>query len=71
MKAVVKVKNAADFPKFIEGLKCLKIGPGRVKMDPGSIVAAAGKLYLEARSKALERGHTSVPLKKSLVTLRP
>ncbi|KAK5073086.1 translation elongation factor 2 [Lithohypha guttulata] len=65
----VEVKNAADLPKLVEGLKRLS------KSDPcvltsisetgEHIVAGAGELHLEICLKDLEEDHAGVPLKIS------
>lgn len=65
----VEVKNAADLPKLVEGLKRLS------KSDPcvltsisesgEHVVAGAGELHLEICLKDLEEDHAGVPLKIS------
>ncbi|KZO96024.1 eukaryotic translation elongation factor 2 [Calocera viscosa TUFC12733] len=69
VQVAVEVKNAADLPKLVEGLKRL------TKSDPcvqawinesgEHIVAGAGELHLEICLKDLEEDHAGVPLKKS------
>jgi len=69
VQVAVEVKNAADLPKLVEGLKRLS------KSDPcvqtwinesgDHIVAGAGELHLEICLKDLEEDHAGVPLKKS------
>ncbi|KAJ7919280.1 eukaryotic translation elongation factor 2 [Mycena leptocephala] len=69
VQVAVEVKNAADLPKLVEGLKRLS------KSDPcvqtwinengEHIVAGAGELHLEICLKDLEEDHAGVPLKKS------
>eukprot|EP00128_Syssomonas_multiformis_P017669 Colp12_sorted_trinity150504_noHs@36493 len=69
VRVAVEVKNAADLPKLVEGLKRL------AKSDPlvlcsieesgEHIVAGAGELHLEICLKDLEEDHAGVPLKKS------
>ncbi|EJT99875.1 eukaryotic translation elongation factor 2 [Dacryopinax primogenitus] len=69
VRVAVEVKNAADLPKLVEGLKRL------TKSDPcvqawieetgEHIVAGAGELHLEICLKDLEEDHAGVPLKKS------
>jgi len=63
----VEVKNAADLPKLVEGLKRLS------KSDPcvltyispsgEHVVAGAGELHLEICLKDLEEDHAGVPLR--------
>jgi len=69
VQVAVEVKNAADLPKLVEGLKRLsKSDPCvQVSMSPGGehIVAGAGELHLEICLKDLEEDHAGVPLKKS------
>lgn len=65
----VEVKNAADLPKLVEGLKRLS------KSDPcvltyisesgEHVVAGAGELHLEICLKDLEEDHAGIPLKIS------
>ena len=65
----VEVKNAADLPKLVEGLKRLS------KSDPcvltsisesgEHVVAGAGELHLEICLKDLEEDHAGIPLRIS------
>ncbi|KAI8848977.1 elongation factor 2 [Chytridium lagenaria] len=67
VQVAVDVKNAADLPKLVEGLKRLS------KSDPcvlcytsesgEHIVAGAGELHLEICLKDLEDDHAQVPIK--------
>lgn len=69
VQVAVEVKNAADLPKLVEGLKRL------TKSDPcvqawiaesgEHIVAGAGELHLEICLKDLQEDHAGVPLKIS------
>jgi elongation factor 2 len=69
VQVAVEVKNAADLPKLVEGLKRLS------KSDPcvqawiaptgEHIVAGAGELHLEICLKDLQEDHAGVPLKIS------
>ncbi|KAG1816207.1 P-loop containing nucleoside triphosphate hydrolase protein [Suillus variegatus] len=69
VRVAVEVKNAADLPKLVEGLKCLS------KSDPciqawidetgEHIVAGASELHLEICLKDLQEDHAGVPLKIS------
>ncbi|KAF7366840.1 Elongation factor [Mycena sanguinolenta] len=69
VQVAVEIKNAADLPKLVEGLKRLS------KSDPcvqtwisengEHIVAGAGELHLEICLKDLEEDHAGVPLDKS------
>ncbi|BAE59741.1 unnamed protein product [Aspergillus oryzae RIB40] len=65
----VEVKNAADLPKLVEGLKRLsKSDPCVLTMINESgehVVAGAGELHLEICLKDLEEDHAGVPLKIS------
>ncbi|RKP16771.1 P-loop containing nucleoside triphosphate hydrolase protein, partial [Rozella allomycis CSF55] len=69
VKVAVEVKNAADLPKLVEGLKRLcKSDPCVLSYTAESgehIVAGAGELHLEICLKDLEEDHAGVPLKKS------
>jgi elongation factor 2 len=62
----VKVKNAGDLPKLVEGLKRLSKSDPCVltfTSDSGEhIVAGAGELHLEICLKDLEEDHARVPL---------
>ncbi|KAJ3197478.1 Elongation factor 2 [Irineochytrium annulatum] len=67
VQVAVDVKNAADLPKLVEGLKRLS------KSDPcvlcftsesgEHIVAGAGELHLEICLKDLEEDHAQIPIK--------
>ncbi|EJT99897.1 eukaryotic translation elongation factor 2 [Dacryopinax primogenitus] len=69
VQVAVEVKNAADLPKLVEGLKRL------TKSDPcvqtwttetgEHIVAGAGELHLEICLNDLEEDHAGVPLRTS------
>ncbi|KAG8900615.1 Elongation factor 2 [Tulasnella sp. 403] len=69
VRVAVEVKNAADLPKLVEGLKRLSKSDPCVQAwvsDTGEhIVAGAGELHLEICLKDLEEDHAGVPLKKS------
>jgi len=69
VQVAVEVKNTADLPKLIEGLKRLTKSDPCVQAwtaDTGEhIVAGAGELHLEICLKDLEEDHAGVPLKKS------
>ncbi|EIM92120.1 P-loop containing nucleoside triphosphate hydrolase protein [Stereum hirsutum FP-91666 SS1] len=69
VQVAVEVKNAADLPKLVEGLKRLSKSDPCVQAwinDTGEhIVAGAGELHLEICLKDLEEDHAGVPLKKS------
>jgi elongation factor 2 len=69
VQVAVEVKNAADLPKLVEGLKRLSKSDPCVQTwiaDTGEhIVAGAGELHLEICLKDLEEDHAGVPLKKS------
>ncbi|KIO28806.1 hypothetical protein M407DRAFT_242865 [Tulasnella calospora MUT 4182] len=69
VQVAVEVKNAADLPKLVEGLKRLsKSDPcvqAWVSESGEHIVAGAGELHLEICLKDLEEDHAGVPLKKS------
>lgn len=65
----VEVKNAADLPKLVEGLKRLsKSDPCVLTLINESgehVVAGAGELHLEICLKDLEEDHAGVPLRIS------
>jgi elongation factor 2 len=65
----VEVKNAADLPKLVEGLKRLSKSDPCVQAwisESGEhIVAGAGELHLEICLKDLQDDHAGVPLKVS------
>ncbi|KAJ3102950.1 Elongation factor 2 [Phlyctochytrium planicorne] len=67
VQIAVDVKNAADLPKLIEGLKRLSKSDPCVlcyTSDSGEhIVAGAGELHLEICLKDLEDDHAQVPIK--------
>ncbi|KAG2739297.1 P-loop containing nucleoside triphosphate hydrolase protein [Suillus brevipes Sb2] len=69
VQVAVEVKNAADLPKFVEGLKRLSKSDPCVQAwitDTGEhIVASAGELHLEICLKDLQEDHAGVPLKIS------
>ncbi|KAJ3096706.1 Elongation factor 2, partial [Phlyctochytrium bullatum] len=67
VQVAVEVKNAADLPKLVEGLKRLsKSDPCVLTYTSESgehIVAGAGELHLEICLKDLEEDHAQVPIK--------
>ncbi|KAL7284166.1 hypothetical protein ACG7TL_001448 [Trametes sanguinea] len=69
VRVAVEVKNPADLPKLVEGLKRLSKSDPCVQAwiaDTGEhIVAGAGELHLEICLKDLEEDHAGVPLKVS------
>ncbi|KZV65567.1 eukaryotic translation elongation factor 2 [Peniophora sp. CONT] len=69
VQVAVEVKNAADLPKLVEGLKRLSKSDPCVLAwiaDTGEhIVAGAGELHLEICLKDLQEDHAGVPLKIS------
>ncbi|XP_031720021.1 elongation factor 2-like [Anarrhichthys ocellatus] len=69
VRVAVEVKNPADLPKLVEGLKRLSKSDPMVQCiieESGEhIVAGAGELHLEICLKDLEEDHACVPLKKS------
>ncbi|XP_074491882.1 elongation factor 2b-like [Sebastes fasciatus] len=69
VRVAVEVKNPADLPKLVEGLKRLCKSDPMVQCiieESGEhIVAGAGELHLEICLKDLEEDHACVPLKKS------
>ncbi|KAF7306251.1 Elongation factor [Mycena indigotica] len=69
VQVAVEVKNAADLPKLVEGLKRLSKSDPCVQTwinETGEhIVAGAGELHLEICLKDLEEDHAGVPLKQS------
>ncbi|KAF8628235.1 hypothetical protein AX15_004011 [Amanita polypyramis BW_CC] len=69
VQVAVEVKNAADLPKLVEGLKRLSKSDPCVQTsisDTGEhIVAGAGELHLEICLKDLQEDHAGVPLKIS------
>ncbi|CDO75855.1 hypothetical protein BN946_scf184833.g6 [Trametes cinnabarina] len=69
VRVAVEVKNAADLPKLVEGLKRLSKSDPCVQTsiaDTGEhIVAGAGELHLEICLKDLQEDHAGVPLKIS------
>ncbi|GJE89236.1 eukaryotic translation elongation factor 2 [Phanerochaete sordida] len=69
VQVAVEVKNAADLPKLVEGLKRLSKSDPCVQAftSPAGehIVAGPGELHLEICLKDLEEDHAGVPLKIS------
>ncbi|KAJ3546640.1 hypothetical protein NM688_g5495 [Phlebia brevispora] len=69
VQVAVDVKNAADLPKLVEGLKRLSKSDPCVQAwinESGEhIVAGAGELHLEICLKDLQEDHAGVPLKIS------
>jgi len=69
VQCAVEVKNAADLPKLVEGLKRLSKSDPCVQAwinESGEhIVAGAGELHLEICLKDLQEDHAGVPLKFS------
>jgi elongation factor 2 len=69
VQVAVEVKNAADLPKLVEGLKRLSKSDPCVQTwiaETGEhIVAGAGELHLEICLKDLQDDHAGVPLKIS------
>ncbi|KAH8110639.1 P-loop containing nucleoside triphosphate hydrolase protein [Phellopilus nigrolimitatus] len=69
VQIAVEVKNAADLPKLVEGLKRLsKSDPcvqAWINENGEHIVAGAGELHLEICLKDLEEDHAGVPLRRS------
>ncbi|KAF8506552.1 eukaryotic translation elongation factor 2 [Russula emetica] len=69
VRVAVEVKNAADLPKLVEGLKRLSKSDPCVQAwiaETGEhIVAGAGELHLEICLKDLQEDHAGVPLKFS------
>ncbi|KAI0094191.1 P-loop containing nucleoside triphosphate hydrolase protein [Irpex rosettiformis] len=69
VQCAVEVKNAADLPKLVEGLKRLSKSDPCVQTwinESGEhIVAGAGELHLEICLKDLQEDHAGVPLKIS------
>ncbi|KAA1467788.1 P-loop containing nucleoside triphosphate hydrolase protein [Dentipellis sp. KUC8613] len=69
VQVAVEVKNAADLPKLVEGLKRLSKSDPCVQawISPTGehIVAGAGELHLEICLKDLQEDHAGVPLKIS------
>ena len=67
VRVAVEVKNPADLPKLVEGLKRLAKSDPMVQCiieESGEhIVAGAGELHLEICLKDLEEDHACVPLK--------
>lgn len=75
VRVAVEVKNAADLPKLVEGMKRLAKSDPLVQcgLEGGQhIVSGAGELHLEICLKDLETEHACVPLKVSqpVVTYR-
>ncbi|XP_067110107.1 elongation factor 2b-like [Osmerus mordax] len=69
VRVAVEVKNPADLPKLVEGLKRLAKSDPMVQCiteESGEhIIAGAGELHLEICLKDLEEDHAGIPLKKS------
>ncbi|KAF9067168.1 P-loop containing nucleoside triphosphate hydrolase protein [Rhodocollybia butyracea] len=69
VQVAVEVKNAADLPKLVEGLKRLSKSDPCVQAwinETGEhIVAGAGELHLEICLKDLQEDHAGVPLRIS------
>ncbi|XP_056270924.1 elongation factor 2-like [Pseudoliparis swirei] len=69
VRVAVEVRNPADLPKLVEGLKRLAKSDPMVQCiieESGEhIVCGAGELHLEICLKDLEEDHACVPLKKS------
>ncbi|OBZ68615.1 Elongation factor 2 [Grifola frondosa] len=69
VQVAVEVKNAADLPKLVEGLKRLSKSDPCVQAwisESGEhIIAGAGELHLEICLKDLQEDHAGVPLKVS------
>lgn len=69
VRVAVDVKNPADLPKLVEGLKRLSKSDPCVQawtdVSGEHIVAGAGELHLEICLKELEELHAGIPLKKS------
>merc|ERR1711881_426952 len=69
VKVAVEVKNPADLPKLVEGLKRLSKSDPMVQIQTAEsgehIIAGAGELHLEICLKDLEEDHACVPINKS------
>ncbi|KAL5519480.1 EFT2_2 [Sanghuangporus vaninii] len=69
VQVAVEVKNAADLPKLVEGLKRLSKSDPAVQVSISEsgehIVAGTGELHLEICLTDLEEDYAGVPLKKS------
>merc|ERR1711970_510604 len=69
VRVAVEVKNPADLPKLVEGLKRLSKSDPMVVIQTAEsgehIIAGAGELHLEICLKDLEEDHACVPIKKS------
>merc|ERR1712228_444177 len=69
VRVAVEVKNPADLPKLVEGLKRLAKSDPMVQCmieESGEhIIAGAGELHLEICLKDLEEDHACVPIIKS------
>lgn len=67
VRVAVEVRNPADLPKLVEGLKRLAKSDPMVQCiieESGEhIVCGAGELHLEICLKDLEEDHACVPLK--------
>ena len=71
VRVAVEVKNPADLPKLVEGLKRLAKSDPMVQCiteESGEhIIAGAGELHLEICLKDLEEDHAGIPLKVRLL----
>jgi len=69
VRVAVEVKNPADLPKLVEGLKRLSKSDPMVQIHTAEsgehIIAGAGELHLEICLKDLEEDHACVPIIKS------
>lgn len=69
VRVAVEVKNPADLPKLVEGLKRLSKSDPMVQISSAEsgehIIAGAGELHLEICLKDLEEDHACVPIIKS------
>lgn len=66
VRVAVEVKNPADLPKLVEGMKRLAKSDPLVqcRLEGGQhIVCGAGELHMEICLKDLENEHAGVPLK--------
>merc|ERR1711937_223534 len=69
VRVAVEVKNPADLPKLVEGLKRLSKSDPMVQITSAEsgehIIAGAGELHLEICLKDLEEDHAGIKLKQS------
>ncbi|KAI0030682.1 eukaryotic translation elongation factor 2 [Vararia minispora EC-137] len=69
VQVAVEVKNAADLPKLVEGLRRLSKSDQTIQVRTSEsgehIVAGAGELHLEVCLKALQSEYAGIPLKIS------